>query len=163
MRSKRRAAQRQEPPMVSALSVLSGAESLARNALCTNAPGERAMIFRDSEDAGRQLAAKLERYRGERPIVLALPRGGVPVGWRVEAEPLACRPVRRKVVPGAAAVEIVCFATEGDGRYDIIVMGTHGRTGREKVAFGSVAQRVVLDAPCPVLVVHPRIRRPHAG
>jgi hypothetical protein len=41
------------------------------------------MIFRDREDAGRQLAAKLERYRGEHPIVMALPRGGVPVGFEV--------------------------------------------------------------------------------
>ncbi len=42
------------------------------------------MLFRDRADAGRQLAAKLTAYAG-RPdvLVLALPRGGVPVGYEV--------------------------------------------------------------------------------
>ena len=40
-------------------------------------------IFRDREDAGRQLAERLVQYRAEDPVVLALPRGGVPVGYEV--------------------------------------------------------------------------------
>src|SRR5215207_11445236 len=40
-------------------------------------------IFRDREDAGRQLAERLAKYRDEDPVVLALPRGGVPVGYEV--------------------------------------------------------------------------------
>lgn len=40
--------------------------------------------FRDREDAGRKLAARLVRYRDQDPVVVALPRGGVPV-----AEPVA--------------------------------------------------------------------------
>lgn len=36
----------------------------------------------------------------------------------------------------------------------LIVMGTHGRTGMERWALGSVAERVVRYAPCPVLTVH---------
>jgi putative phosphoribosyl transferase len=39
--------------------------------------------FRDREDAGRQLAARLAAYREEEPVVLALPRGGVPVAFEV--------------------------------------------------------------------------------
>lgn len=39
--------------------------------------------FRDREDAGRRLAKRLERYREENPIVLALPRGGVPVAYEI--------------------------------------------------------------------------------
>jgi putative phosphoribosyl transferase len=39
--------------------------------------------FKDREDAGRRLAERLVRYREERPVVLALPRGGVPVGYEV--------------------------------------------------------------------------------
>ena len=39
--------------------------------------------FRDREDAGRQLAERLAWYRDENPIVLALPRGGVPVGYEI--------------------------------------------------------------------------------
>jgi len=36
---------------------------------------------------------------------------------------------------------------------DLIIMGSHGRTGLERVLFGSVAQRVVRRAACPVLTV----------
>src|SRR5215217_1176944 len=39
--------------------------------------------FKDREDAGRQLAQRLDRHRNEDPIVLALPRGGVPVGYEI--------------------------------------------------------------------------------
>ncbi len=38
---------------------------------------------------------------------------------------------------------------------DLIVMGTHGRTGFQHLLLGSVAERVVRGAPCPVLVVPP--------
>lgn len=37
------------------------------------------------------------------------------------------------------------------GRYDMIVMGTHGRTGLSHLLLGSVAERVVRSASCPVL------------
>lgn len=40
-------------------------------------------MFQDRIDAGRQLAEKLEKYRKERGIILAIPRGGVPVAWPV--------------------------------------------------------------------------------
>ena len=36
---------------------------------------------------------------------------------------------------------------------DLIVMGTHGRTGLDHLLMGSVAERVVRQVPCPVLVV----------
>lgn len=40
-------------------------------------------MFRDRKDAGQKLAARLRRYASENPVVLALPRGGVPVGYEV--------------------------------------------------------------------------------
>ncbi len=40
-------------------------------------------MFRDRNDAGAQLAKKLERYRGQDAVVLALPRGGVVLGYEV--------------------------------------------------------------------------------
>ena len=39
---------------------------------------------------------------------------------------------------------------------DVIVVGTHGRSGMSRLLMGSVAERVVRGAPCPVLVVRPR-------
>jgi nucleotide-binding universal stress UspA family protein len=42
--------------------------------------------------------------------------------------------------------------TAQDKAVDLIVMGTHGRTGLTHVLMGSVAERVVRMAPCPVLV-----------
>src|SRR5512138_1509570 len=42
-----------------------------------------APIFYDRRDAGRRLAAALAGYSESRPVVLALPRGGVPVGFEV--------------------------------------------------------------------------------
>jgi putative phosphoribosyl transferase len=40
-------------------------------------------VFADRSDAGRRLAVRLARLKSERPLVLALPRGGVPVGFEV--------------------------------------------------------------------------------
>lgn len=39
---------------------------------------------------------------------------------------------------------------------DMIVIGSHGRRGVSRILLGSVAERVVRHAPCPVLVVHPK-------
>jgi putative phosphoribosyl transferase len=43
------------------------------------------MSFKDRSDAGRQLAARLANYKGQEPVLLALPRGGVPVAAEVAA------------------------------------------------------------------------------
>jgi universal stress protein A len=41
-------------------------------------------------------------------------------------------------------------------RADLVVVGTHGRTGFQRLLAGSVASRIVGTAPCPVLTVRPR-------
>jgi universal stress protein A len=46
----------------------------------------------------------------------------------------------------------ICRMAE-DEKVDLIVMGSHGRTGLRHVLLGSVAERVVRHAPCPVLVI----------
>jgi nucleotide-binding universal stress UspA family protein len=46
------------------------------------------------------------------------------------------------------------------GQYDLIVLGTHGRTGVARLILGSVAEGVLRNAPCPVLIVHAD-SRPH--
>src|SRR5437660_12258183 len=55
------------------------------------------------------------------------------------------------IVEGAAVEEIVDYAKEKD--IDLIVMGTHGRGWLAHVLMGSVAEKVVRKAPCPVLTV----------
>jgi nucleotide-binding universal stress UspA family protein len=52
---------------------------------------------------------------------------------------------------GAPAVETLAVANRV--KADIIVMGTHGRRGLERVLLGSVAERVVRSSPVPVLTV----------
>ncbi len=59
--------------------------------------------------------------------------------------------VEKLVLNGVPYEEIVKFAE--DRKIDIIVMGTYGRTGLDKLIFGSTADRVVRKAPCPVLAV----------
>jgi len=62
--------------------------------------------------------------------------------------------IKGKLVTGNTFLEIIQAARDDD--VDMIVMGTHGRTGLAHVLIGSVAERVVRDAPCPVLTVkHP--------
>jgi putative phosphoribosyl transferase len=60
------------------------------------------MRFRDREEAGRLLAEQLREYAGEAPLVLALPRGGVAVGYEIARAldaPLDVMMVRKLGVP----------------------------------------------------------------
>lgn len=63
-------------------------------------------------------------------------------------------PIRTHLIEGSPAREIVDFATE-EG-CDLIVMGTHGRGGIDRLLLGSVAERVVRGSPVPVLTVRVR-------
>src|SRR5205085_10588477 len=90
-----------------------------RTAGATDARGGRIMIFRDRTDAGRQLARRLMRYAG-RPdvLVLALPRGGVPVAAEVAhalGAPLDVFLVRKLGVPGQEELAMGAVAS-GDVR-----------------------------------------------
>jgi nucleotide-binding universal stress UspA family protein len=60
--------------------------------------------------------------------------------------------VRVAVVSGSPAREIISFARKSS--FDMVVMGTHGRTGLQHVLMGSVAEAVVRRASCPVLTIH---------
>ncbi len=58
-----------------------------------------------------------------------------------------------KLIKGTPFIEITKHAK--DTAADMIVIGTHGRTGLDHVLFGSTAEKVVRKAPCPVFTVRP--------
>lgn len=87
----------------------------------------------------QELADQAERHLGE---------------WRADAERLVGAPrVSAEKAVGEPAAEILSFA--GQRGVDLLVLGTHGRTGLQHALMGSVAERVVRRAHCPVLTVRP--------
>ena len=73
--------------------------------------------------------------------------GSVSQGTPVVTELLQAADVQRAILGHAASIGA-----------DFIVMGTHGRSGIERVLLGSVAESVVMDAECPVMLVPPGAR-----
>lgn len=61
--------------------------------------------------------------------------------------------VRTKVVSGDPASEILDYISKED--IDLVIMGTHGRKGLDKIVFGSVADRIVKASLTPVFLVNP--------
>ncbi len=134
--------------------------------------------FSESSDAAFRLGCSLARDYGARLLVLhvaELPTAvygeGVmlppPVeSWQAAREKLdRMLPrghnllVEHRMVEGEAAREILRVARESDS--DVIVMGTHGRTGLGRVLMGSVAEQVLRKAHCPVVTV--RAAQPREG
>jgi putative phosphoribosyl transferase len=74
------------------------------------------MPFVDRVDAGRRLAAVLQEYRSRNPVVIGLPRGGVPVAREVAmalAAPLDVIVVRKLGVPGHEELGLGAIAEDG--------------------------------------------------
>ena len=69
------------------------------------------------------------------------------------AKELGVRGITHKVLMGDVAEQIVDYATEIQA--DMVIMGTHGYKGLEKIMFGSVADKVVRSALCPVTTINP--------
>jgi nucleotide-binding universal stress UspA family protein len=68
-----------------------------------------------------------------------------------QAEGAGAVDVQTRLLQGFVTAELLEFARKQ--RADLIVMGTHGRTGVAHALLGSVAERVLRKAPCPVLTV----------
>lgn len=80
-----------------------------------------AMVFQDRAHAGRELAAQLPDLARERPIVLALPRGGVPVGVEVAralGAPLDVLMVRKLGAPHNPELAVGALAEDGTAVLD---------------------------------------------
>lgn len=101
------------------------------------------MRFRDRTEAGRRLAAALSGYRDRRPVVLALPRGGVPVAAEVAkalGAPLDIMLVRKIGAPGQPEVALGAVA---DGHRPIIVRNEAviSATGATLLEFDEICAR----------------------
>ncbi len=126
--------------------------------------------FSDYSDYTFRLACSLARDYGARLIVLHVaepPMAFVGEGMamlppEVDLEALREQlqqfrpgdpkvPVQHCLVQGGAAAEILRVAEQT--KCELIVMGTHGRTGLGRLLMGSVAEQVVRKASCPVLTV----------
>jgi len=75
--------------------------------------------------------------------------------WKIEAEGLRGSRVTAILEMGPPW-DLVIEAAKKDPVIDLIVIGTHGRTGLKRVLLGSVAEKIVRHAPCPVLVARSR-------
>lgn len=93
---------------------------------------EGAIFTAESEEKMREAAEKLLHKQPEPP-------------WKDSLK------VVYEVRQGTPFHEVVGYAK--DNNIDLVVMGTHGRTGLGHVLLGSVAERVVRKAPCAVLTV----------
>lgn len=90
------------------------------------------------------------------PEKTATPEGQGPEAyWRSQIEQVRplddSIPLSHVVLQGDPATEIVRHVRQA--RINLVVMGTHGRSGVDRLLMGSVAERVLRDAPCSVLVV----------
>ena len=120
-----------------------------------------ACALADKFDSQLHLLHVLEVHASSTPVFGA----GLAFNPRVRESRTAADKALEQVASGRAAVrataegptflEILRYAKENN--IDIIVMGTHGRSGLAHVMLGSVAERVVRTAACPVVTVrHPQ-------
>ena len=79
--------------------------------------------------------------------------GKVGLANLIEREILSRLSPRTEVRVGSPVPEIVSAAT--DLKADLLCVGTHGRTGLAHLLLGSQAERIIREAPCPVLTVKP--------
>ena len=111
-------------------------------------PGGPAARFVDRADAGWQLAERLERFRGARPVVLGLPRGGVPVAYQVAASldaPLDVIVVRKLGVPFQPEVAMGAVGESGARVLDDRIIAQAGVTADELAEVDRRERRVLAE------------------
>lgn len=86
-------------------------------------------LFRDREDAGRRLATRLLSFRAAHPLVLGLPRGGVPVAFEVAralSAPLDVWVVRKIGIPSQPEIAMGAIAEGGEVYLDAGIVAAAG-------------------------------------
>lgn len=121
-------------------------------------PARRILLATDFSDVAEHAAAIARAYARALGAALHILHvawpgdelaGRVLLGMEKDAGPDIA--VTTAVEFGSPAARIVDYARRH--QIDLIVVGTHGRTGVSRVLLGSVAERVIRTAPCPVLAV----------
>lgn len=123
---------------------------------------------RTAVDVAQKYGASITLIHVYEPVAYTLPEGYVLVTpqqlvdlnselerrlatAKAEAVQAGAREISTELLQGPPPNEIVNFAQQK--AMDLIVMGTHGRTGIKHTLLGSIAERVLRKAPCPVLTV----------
>ncbi len=104
--------------------------------------------FRDREDAGQQLGAELRSYAKERPIVIAVPAGGVPVGFEVAralGAPLDVWVVKKIGVPWHPELGVGAIAEGGQLSISRSLIDDIGLTGVELAQATETKRREVAE------------------
>jgi len=107
--------------------------------------GRCIMIFHDRRDAGRQLAGQLQHHESSRPVVLALPRGGVPVGYEVARAldaPLDILVVRKLGAPGQPELAIGALV-DGDRPEGVLNESTIAMLGVDRTHLRAEIEREI--------------------
>ncbi len=94
-------------------------------------------------------------YSGQEALEKLLDATGKELAaWRAEARSMGADRVETHAIMGVPYSEIIRFVR--NNHCDLLVLGTHGRTALMRALMGSVAEKVVRHAPCPVLTVRPQ-------
>jgi nucleotide-binding universal stress UspA family protein len=119
-------------------------------------------------DLARRYDASLTLIHVYDPLVYALPHGftlftqpqlervfealeSQLAGAKAQAIEAGAARVQTRLLQGTIAGQITEYSARGE--FDLVVMGTHGRTGMKHLVLGSIAEKVVRTAACPVLTV----------
>ena len=89
----------------------------------------------------------------EKELELQIQAANQRLGQEIDTQWSQQHRLKQTTVTGFAVDEILKYAT--DNEIDLIVVGTHGHTGLSRFLIGSVAEKLVRLAKCPVLTVHP--------
>lgn len=128
--------------------------------------------FSHTGDAALAIAASLAKEHDGQLLIVHVPD---PSLWYGEREPTTEQLTKmlHNIKPTDSSISVAYCLVKGDPvdalvqfakeeRIDLIVLGSHGHRGLTRMLLGSVAEGIVRQAPCPVLVCKPAVGKPAA-